>query len=68
MVPHCVGCGRPAGECPGCARPLDPPRFCPECGRRLAVTVTPTGWEGRCRDHGRLRPDPAARGEPAGGG
>ena len=46
---HCAGCGRPAPECPGCAGPYDPDRFCTACGRRMAVQVTPTGWHGRCR-------------------
>ena len=54
---HCTGCGRPRTECRGCGRALDPPRFCPECGRRMAVTVIPTGWVARCREdaHGELR-------------
>src|SRR4051812_49947231 len=25
-----------------CRRELDPPRFCPECGRRMTVRVTPS--------------------------
>lgn len=50
---HCAGCGRPANACDGrCRRPLDPPRFCTECGRRLAVQVTPAGYTARCREHG----------------
>jgi len=49
---HCSGCGRPLTDCPGCARALDPPRFCPACGRRMAVTVTPGTWTATCRDHG----------------
>jgi hypothetical protein len=49
----CVGCGRPSDECDGrCRRPLDPARFCPTCGRRMTVLVTPTRAEPRCRDHG----------------
>ncbi|HKY14436.1 MAG TPA: dethiobiotin synthase [Microthrixaceae bacterium] len=52
---YCTGCGLPAGDCPGgCAPPLDPPRHCPRCGRRMAVTITPTGSTSRCRDHGEL--------------
>jgi predicted amidophosphoribosyltransferase len=47
---HCTGCGKPNSECPGCGRAFDPPRFCPECGRRMTVTVIPTGWTARCRD------------------
>ncbi|MHB1488108.1 MAG: biotin synthase auxiliary protein BsaP [Acidimicrobiales bacterium] len=50
---YCTGCGRPACKCAGsCRRELDPPRFCPNCGRKMAVQVTPTGWHARCRDHG----------------
>ena len=30
----------------GCQWEYDPPRFCPKCGRRLAVLVTPDGLEG----------------------
>jgi len=52
---HCTGCGRPVAVCAGCARALDPPRFCPECGRRMTVTVIPTGWVARCGDHPELR-------------
>ena len=49
----CTGCGRPVHSCEGgCTRTLDPPRFCPVCGRRSRVDVTPTGYESRCRDHG----------------
>ncbi len=44
-----------------CRRELDPPRFCPTCGRRLRVKVHPAGWEASCRDHGPLPAD-AARG------
>ena len=36
----------------GCRSELDPPRFCPTCGRRLRVLVTPRRVEARCRDHG----------------
>ena len=25
------------------------PRFCPQCGRRMTVTVIPTGWTAHCR-------------------
>ncbi len=50
--PHCTGCG--SLSCIGCSRTLDPPRYCPDCGRRLAVTVTPGGYRARCRDHGEL--------------
>jgi predicted amidophosphoribosyltransferase len=51
----CADCGQSVRECSGCGRALDPPRFCPECGRRMTVTVIPTGWVARCRDHAELR-------------
>ena len=51
----CTGCGQPSTDCQGCGRELDPPRFCPECGRRMTVSVIPTGWVARCRDHAELR-------------
>ncbi len=56
---HCSGCGRTTSVCGGCGRQLDPPRFCPQCGRRLTVAVSPGGYRARCRDHG---PVPAAVG------
>lgn len=31
---------------------LDPPRYCPDCRRRMVVQVTPTGWSARCSEHG----------------
>jgi hypothetical protein len=48
----CPGCGRPRGDCPGCAGPSDPWRYCPSCGRWLAVQVTPAGWAATCRGCG----------------
>ncbi|MDQ2825845.1 MAG: hypothetical protein M3Y04_02575 [Actinomycetota bacterium] len=58
---YCTGCGRAAaacaGDCPG-AGPLDPPRFCPECGRRLSVQVFPSRVAARCRDHGHIPSSP----------
>ena len=53
---HCRWCGVAAAEHrpEPCRRQLDPPRFCPTCGRRLRVQVHPTGWAASCRDHGPL--------------
>jgi hypothetical protein len=50
LAPYCAGCGRPvvAGEHDGCVRPLDPPRYCADCGRKLAVQVLPTGYKAQC--------------------
>jgi hypothetical protein len=33
-------------------RDLEPPRYCPACGRRMVVQVTPRGWTARCAEHG----------------
>ncbi|HEV2781332.1 MAG TPA: hypothetical protein VGX25_18265 [Actinophytocola sp.] len=53
----CPRCGRPAAEgdhtgCRGAQAALEPPRFCPECARRMVVQVTPSGWFARCSRHG----------------
>ncbi|HEX2131775.1 MAG TPA: hypothetical protein VHH15_09440 [Actinophytocola sp.] len=54
---YCVHCGRPPEEgdhtrCRGARGAIDPPRFCPECARRMVVQVTPSGWSARCSRHG----------------
>ena len=52
---HCSGCGRIPPACPTggmCRGGYEPPRYCPECGRRLRVLIIPTGWTAECRDHG----------------
>jgi hypothetical protein len=54
MSDYCTGCGAATTECAGCTRDLDPPRYCPTCGRRLAVTVSPGAYRARCRDHGEV--------------
>jgi DNA-directed RNA polymerase subunit RPC12/RpoP len=48
-VIHCPRCGSEEHE--QCERggPLDPPRFCTRCGRRLEVQVLPDGYTARCR-------------------
>jgi len=50
----CRWCGTRRDEHPDreCRRALDPPRFCPDCGRRMRVTVHTAGYEAACRDHG----------------
>jgi len=49
----CAGCGKRATECDGdCLPPLDPPRHCPVCGRKVVVTIIPTGTTTRCKTHG----------------
>ncbi len=55
---YCGICGR-VQRAPGhepCLRraELEPPRYCPGCGRRMLVQVTPAGWPARCARHGEL--------------
>jgi hypothetical protein len=52
----CDHCGHRADDgdhaaC-GAARALEPPRYCPQCGRRTVVKVTPHAWSSRCPRHG----------------
>ncbi|HLZ36232.1 MAG TPA: hypothetical protein VKP64_00410 [Mycobacteriales bacterium] len=53
---YCDRCGGrlPDGDHARCAaaRALEPARFCPVCGRRMVVQVTPRGWSARCAKHG----------------
>jgi hypothetical protein len=42
------------------ARALEPPRYCPLCGRRTVVKVTPHSWSSRCSRHGTA----TGRGDP----
>lgn len=52
LAPYCQGCGRPraAGGHERCAAraATDPPRYCADCGRKLAVQVLPTGYTVHC--------------------
>ncbi|WP_018684527.1 hypothetical protein [Actinokineospora enzanensis] len=53
----CVHCGLPEADgdhpsCRGGRAALEPPRFCPECARRMVVQVDPFGWAARCSRHG----------------
>jgi hypothetical protein len=52
-VTYCDACGKPADEgdhsrCADRRAHTDPPRFCTQCGRKLAVQVLPTGYTARC--------------------
>jgi predicted amidophosphoribosyltransferase len=54
---YCGQCGQPVvGQHRGCqARAtLEPPRYCPRCGRRMVVQVKPVGWTANCSRHGEL--------------
>jgi hypothetical protein len=70
---YCARCGEDLGGSNGhadCARALllEPPRYCPQCRRRMVVQVTPGGWSARCVEHGTLAgttsgaPDPSRAG------
>ncbi|MBO0868528.1 MAG: hypothetical protein J2P15_08180 [Micromonosporaceae bacterium] len=61
---YCDRCGRDlAGDLAGetdhaacrAARALEPPRFCPQCARRMKVHVLPAEWRAECVEHGVLR-------------
>ncbi|WP_456049091.1 biotin synthase auxiliary protein BsaP [Actinoplanes sandaracinus] len=53
---YCDRCGEP-GSHAACvaARELEPPRYCPDCRRRMKVQVVPTGWTATCVEHGERR-------------
>jgi hypothetical protein len=57
MTNCCRSCGLPLAEGAhdNCARrlELEPPRYCPQCRRRMTVQVTPDRWIARCVEHGR---------------
>lgn len=49
----CRYCGRERARCrEDCARPLDPPHFCPRCARKLVVQLAPTAHRAHCPIHG----------------
>jgi dethiobiotin synthetase len=51
----CRHCGRERPACDGaCGRPLDPPHFCPRCGRKLVVQLSPTTHRAHCPIHGAI--------------
>ncbi|WP_049758710.1 biotin synthase auxiliary protein BsaP [Kytococcus sedentarius] len=58
---YCGHCGEPLVGRGGdpqdhapCVRrlELEPPRYCPDCRRRMVVQVTPRGWTASCSRHG----------------
>jgi primosomal protein N' len=57
---YCDRCGLPLTPAEGehghescrAARALEPPRYCPRCGRRMVVKVTPHSWSSQCPHHG----------------
>lgn len=55
-MPYCGHCGNPVdeGSHEVCAAKLalEPPRYCPECRRRMVVQVIPGEWSARCVEHG----------------
>jgi hypothetical protein len=57
MTTYCGHCGLPLADRlhDSCARrlQLEPPRYCPECRRRMMVQVTPDRWTARCIEHGK---------------
>ena len=56
LLVFCDQCGEPAAtdghERCASRRELEPPRYCPDCARRMVVQVTPTGWTATCSRHG----------------
>ncbi|MEV4119609.1 hypothetical protein [Micromonospora sp. NPDC049645] len=55
----CDRCGEDAAvgghEPCAVARTLEPPRYCPQCRRRMKVQVLPVGWSAVCVEHGEIR-------------
>jgi hypothetical protein len=55
-VTYCDRCGASEneGDHRACreARALEPPRYCPQCRRRMKVQIVPTGWTAACVEHG----------------
>jgi hypothetical protein len=62
-VAYCTGCGQPPERADHARcdirRRFEPPRYCPQCGRRMVVKVTPMAWTATCSRHGVLAPDTA---------
>jgi hypothetical protein len=55
---YCGRCGLPLDEAAhdDCRRllELEPPRYCPDCRRRMKVQVSPMGWTATCAEHGEV--------------
>ena len=54
---YCGRCGEPVTRTTAHARcaqrlELEPPRYCPQCRRRMVVQVLPHGWTAHCSAHG----------------
>lgn len=53
---YCGHCGLPLddGVHDACVQrlALEPPRYCPQCRRRMVVQVTPDQWTATCKKHG----------------
>jgi len=54
---YCSWCGGALAEgdharCVARLSLVDPPRYCPQCARRMVVQVDPMGWTARCSRHG----------------
>ncbi|MCW2523684.1 MAG: hypothetical protein JWO63_2019 [Frankiales bacterium] len=60
-VVFCGQCGEllAAGDHLACQQraELEPPRYCPQCARRMVVQVDPVGWHARCSRHGQYASD-----------
>ncbi len=54
--PYCEMCGEETDTAAhdSCRQraELEPPRYCPQCRRRMIVQVDPMGWQARCTRHG----------------
>ena len=50
LAPYCDGCGTPIASGPHvmCRKLTDPPHYCTQCGRKLAVQVLPTSVTSKC--------------------
>ena len=68
MSGYCAWCGGSAAaagpahaHCRARLATVDPPRYCPQCARRMVVQVDPMGWTARCSRHGETASTDARR-------